>query len=142
MKRLIVIMGLVFVAVAGWRIADRLSSDALGMAIGVLFGIVAGIPTALLLLASGRRRTEEEDERLRPARQGQLPQNGYGYGAYPQQPPVIVLAGHPAPAPHPVQQGYPGYDPQPRYALPGPRELPEERKFKVVGEKEEMIDEW
>ena len=52
MKRLIILMALVFMAVAGWRIGDRLSSDALGMAIGVLFGIVAGIPAALLLLTT------------------------------------------------------------------------------------------
>ncbi|CAN5391675.1 hypothetical protein BH10CHL1_BH10CHL1_46410 [soil metagenome] len=140
MKRLIILMGLVFVAVAGWRIADRLSSDALGMAIGVLFGIVAGIPAALLLLASSKRRAETEDTpRANP--QGRFPQNAYGYPAFPQQPPVIVLAGNGAPGQMPMQPGYGHVDQQPRYALPAPREM-EERKFRVVGEKDEWIDEW
>ncbi len=141
MKRLIILMALVFVAVAGWRIGDRLSSDALGMAIGVLFGIVAGIPTALLLLASSRRRSEAEDSpRSNP--QGRFPQNGYGYPAFPQQPPVIVLAGNGAQGHMPMQPGYGNVDQQPRYALPAPREMAEERKFRVVGEKDEWIDEW
>ncbi|MFN8487316.1 MAG: hypothetical protein U0350_06965 [Caldilineaceae bacterium] len=138
MKRFIFIICLVFVAVAGWRIADRLSSDAVGMAVGVLFGIMAGIPAALMVLAADRRRTEREE----PVRgQGQNRFLPNGYGAYPQQPPVIVLAGHAAPSPLPAQHGYPGYDQPARYALPAPHPQ-EERKFKVVGEKEEWIEEW
>ncbi len=141
MKRFMIVMCLVFVAVAGWRIGDRLSSDALGMAIGVLFGIVAGIPTALLLLASSKRRAETEDEpRANP--QGRFAQNGYGYPPFPQQPPVIVLAGNAAQGHLPAQPGYANVDQQARYALPAPRELAEERKYRVVGEKDEWIEEW
>jgi len=140
MKRFIFIVCLVFVAVAGWRIADRLSSDAIGMAVGVLFGIMAGIPAALMLLAANRRRSESEE----PVRaQGQNRFLPNGYGAYPpQQPPVIVLAGHAAPHPLSAQHGYPGYEQPARYALPAPHPQAEERKFKVVGEKEEWIEEW
>ena len=56
---------LVFVAIVGWRIGGELSPDALGMAVGILFGIMAGIPTALILLASQRRAGERRDERPR-----------------------------------------------------------------------------
>lgn len=49
---------LVFVAVVGWRMGGVLSPDALGMAVGLLFGVMAGIPTALILLAGQRREGE------------------------------------------------------------------------------------
>lgn len=42
-----------------------LSSDAIGMALGVFFGVFAGLPVTLLVLASGRRRgieAPDEDE--------------------------------------------------------------------------------
>lgn len=65
-----------------------LSSDARGLALGVVFGVLAGVPTALLVLASSRRQADDDDDKLyyRPL-QGErdLP-------PYPYQPPVIVLA--------------------------------------------------
>ena len=47
MKHLIGLIILGFVSYMGFRIGGELSSDAFGMAIGMLFGIMAGIPTAL-----------------------------------------------------------------------------------------------
>ncbi|MEZ4861362.1 MAG: hypothetical protein R3C14_08650 [Caldilineaceae bacterium] len=132
MKRLIVLVGLVFLSVITWRIGERLSADAIGMALGVLFGILAGVPVALLVLASSRRREERDDYRPQGRQQ---PMPGYGYPM--QQPPVIVLA-----APGAPQSGGYGY-PQPgRPMLPPPNEMPQERHFKVVGEQEEWIEEW
>ncbi len=147
MLRLIGLLLLVFVAMAGWRIGGSLSSDAISMAVGVLFGILAGIPTALLVLASGRRRDSRGDERA---------ENGYreqgrqlGYPAYAPQPPVIVLTA----APGAMQQGgYGTHQPDARgYAQTGyaqapgwPHERQHEqrpRHFKVVGEQETWIDE-
>jgi len=55
MKKLIMFFGLLFVGAVGWRIGDGLSADALGMAVGVLFGVTAGIPTTLLLIQASRR---------------------------------------------------------------------------------------
>src|SRR5262245_9937349 len=108
MKRFILIAGLIFVGVAGWRIAARLSSDAIGMAIGVLFGIMAGIPAAVMVLAAQRRRAENEDM-PRGQAQGRFSQPGYA-AFPPQQPPVIVLAGHAPPTSLAAQQGYAGYE--------------------------------
>jgi len=140
MKRLLVLAGLVFIGVMAWRIGERLSADAIGMALGVLFGIIAGLPVALLVLAANRRREERENFERPDGRQRQLPQ-GYGYPMQPQ-PPVIVLAGHGAPQ---MQNGY-GYErgqmPPPYPALPMPQEASQERRFKVVGEQEEWIDEY
>jgi hypothetical protein len=149
MKQYLGLAVLIFVGIAAWRIAGQLSADALGMAVGVLFGIMAGVPTALLVMASGRRRAAEEEETA-TRRQSQamphgMPQHPAYYGSYgpgyPPQPPVIVLA-----APGMGQQGYPqGYgDPygqQRMRALPAP-EAVDVRQFKVVGEKEEWVDEW
>lgn len=146
MRHYIGLAALVFVGIAAWRIAGQLSADALGMAVGILFGVMAGVPTALMVMASGRRRAAEEEETNNRRRQSQAMQHpshygGYAAGGYPPQPPVIVLAG-----PGMGQPGYPqGYgDPygqQRSRALPAP-EAVDVRQFKVVGEKEEWLDEW
>jgi hypothetical protein len=134
MKLYLAMAGLVFVAMAAWRIGGTLSADALGMAVGMFFGVVAGLPAALLVYACGRRREREQDDL------GERRRAGYGAFApgYPH-PPVIVLAGHPGLA----QQGYGDlFQQQARHALPAPRETVDVRQFKVVGEKEEWVDEW
>ena len=102
MKRFLALCILVFVGVATWIIGSKLSADAIGMGVGVAFGVMAGIPTALLLLASNRRSAAERTQQLdAPPR----------YPHYPQQPPVIVLTGgvHQTPpeySPYGGQQGY------------------------------------
>ena len=123
---LIVLMGLI--GVMGWRVGNQISSDAVSMAVGVMFGVLAGVPMALMVLASSRRRQSDDD-----AMQGNGQRGGYG-GYYPQ-PPVIVVTGGP-------QQG----QMQDAHALPPgysvPRQTIEAREFKVVGEREEWIDEY
>lgn len=152
MKQLAVVTALMIAGVLAWLFASRLSADALGMAVGLLFGVLAGVPTALLVLASSRRRQhedEEDDDEAAPQGYGQ---SGYGQRAFgqpfPYQPPVIVLAAPqaaPAPAPqwpHPQTVDSVGYPV--RQALPGPGAPAASggRVFKVVGEKEEFLDEW
>lgn len=148
MRQYIGLAALIFVGIAAWRIAGQLSADALGMAVGVLFGVMAGVPTALMVMASGRKRAAEEEETSSRRRQSQAmaqypaQYGGYGPGGYPPHPPVIVLAG-----PGMGQQGHPqGYgdpygQPQRTRALSGPEPV-DVRQFKVVGEKEEWVDEW
>lgn len=137
MRQLVGMAALVVIGVAAWRVTEGMSSDAISMAVGVLFGVMAGLPAALLVLAAGRRREREEstgEERRRQHSQQHPAYYGPGYA----QPPVIVLAQPGMPA----GQGYgnPYAAPQ-RHALPAP-ETVEMRKFKVVGEKEEWVDEW
>ena len=138
--------------VLAWLFASRLSADALGMAVGLLFGVLAGVPTALLVLASSRRRQHEDDEDDDEAAPQGYGHSGYGQRAFgqpfPYQPPVIVLAAPqaaPAPGPqwpHPQTVDSVGYPV--RQALPGPGAPAASggRVFKVVGEKEEFLDEW
>ena len=50
-----------------WTLGTALSSDAIGMAVGVVFGVLASLPTALLLLhAREPRRTHPEDRPQAP----------------------------------------------------------------------------
>jgi hypothetical protein len=86
MRRYFGVAGLVLIGVVGWRIGDSLSSDAISMAMGVLFGVLAGVPTALLILAAERRRDEQRESRPAAAL-------GAAYPHYNQQPPVIVVTG-------------------------------------------------
>ena len=75
--------GLLFTGVMAWRISERLSADTIGMALGVLFGVLAGLPVALLVLAAQRRPSGEERPPASPQR------------AEPRlsAPPIIVLTG-------------------------------------------------
>lgn len=148
--------GIVLVGVFMFLVGQRLSADAVGMAIGVLFGVLASIPAALLVIASGRRRQEAEFEG-----EDEYDVEGYGerrgrrnvaYTAPPAQSPVIIFA-------PPSAQYPPGYSgmtqrveqeyindrrPAAQRALPGPTALSSEggRAFKVIGEREEWITEW
>ncbi len=98
---------------------------------------MAGLPTALLVIAAGQRGGRERDEPDFPMHREDP------YGRFQPQAPVIVLA-NPGYAPQgmaPQQQQ--GYDP--RYALSAPQEMgmpQNSRRFKVVGEQEEWVDEW
>jgi hypothetical protein len=142
MKKLAVVLVLILLGVLVWSIGNRLSADAIGMGVGLVFGVLAGVPTALLVMTAGRRR-DERDEEETMAQRRHLPQHAYGYPSYPQQPPVIVLAAPAAPQYAAAQTvdsvGYPV-----RPALPGPgaNGAPGGRAFKVVGEKEEWLEEW
>lgn len=141
MKRWVGVAGLIFVGIAGWRIGGALSSDALSMAVGILFGVMAGVPTALLVMASGRRREANE---VQAERRRERVLQSYPPAAYmPQQPPVIVLAG---------PQGFASGGQDVGYRSPTngmgrmeslwPPDAPQARRFKVVGEQEAWLDEW
>lgn len=56
--KLIILAALIVVGILGWNIGSLLSPDAVAMAVGVLFGVLAGLPVALLVLASSRRKEE------------------------------------------------------------------------------------
>lgn len=90
MKQSIVVLVLVLVGVFAYAVAERISSDALGMAVGMLFGVLAGIPSALLVLASSRRPADDDRRQPQqpPPYQPRLPPTE----PWPYQPPVIVLA--------------------------------------------------
>lgn len=42
-----------------WAIGSRLSTDAVGMGVGLVFGMLAGIPAALLVFAATKQRVDD-----------------------------------------------------------------------------------
>lgn len=154
MKKFIGLLFLIFIGAAGWRIGNSLSSDAISMALGVFFGVLAGIPAALLVLASDRQRPTGRANYAYGSEYAQAPRH------VPQtQAPVIVLNGggnQPAlagPPRHHAGYDYHTYfnpdDDQPQFlyqqqpfAANNPQSARPARRFKVVGEQEEWIEEW
>jgi hypothetical protein len=141
MKRWVGVALLVFVGTAGWRIGDSLSPDALSMAVGVLFGVMAGVPTALLVMAGSRRRNRDEcsdESRSRQQQASSMPTHGYEQmynwpAPYAQQPPIIVVAG---------PQGMGGTQQSAQTNMGWlPQETPV-RHFTVVGEHEALAEDW
>jgi hypothetical protein len=124
MKRTLAIIGAAFAVALAVVIGNRMSADAMAVVVGVVCGVLASIPTSLLLIwALGRRGYGANAE-------GQARNNtGTHY------PPVIVVnpgSGY----------GTPGYGPSP--VPPLDRSLPapgSPRTFKVVGDEETMLDE-
>jgi hypothetical protein len=126
MKRTLALIGAAFAVALAVVIGNRMSADAMAVVVGVVCGVLASIPTSLLLIwALGRR--------------------GYGAGAGAesqarnntgtQYPPVVVV--NPGPG-----YGMHGYGPPP--VPPIERSLPppgSPRTFKVVGDEETMLDE-
>lgn len=55
MKLLFAIGALGLLAFAGWQLGGMLSSDALSLALGVMFGLMAGIPAALIAMSADKR---------------------------------------------------------------------------------------
>ena len=151
MKKVLLLIVLVFVGTAGWRIGNSLSSDAISMAVGIFFGVLAGIPTALLVLASDRHKAERNSRTTAFAQQGPAqPHAAYpGYGAS-HQPPVIIVNGTGEPVPQRPGRARAGYladsngfelagrQPEEWYAT-GQGQRPG-RRFKVVGEQEEWLE--
>lgn len=113
---------------------QKLSADALSMGVGLFFGILASIPAALLVLAASRRGESRESSPPAP-RGGHSLHGGQGYQA-----PVIVLAppmhGYGAPPPGPAMD---------QHYLPPSHQIVDSRagrKFKMVGEEEEWVEEY
>jgi hypothetical protein len=55
MKEIFAIGFLALVCIGGWKLGEHMSTDALTMWLGVLFGLMAGIPAALMVAQRGGR---------------------------------------------------------------------------------------
>jgi hypothetical protein len=129
MKHIVMVGSLIVGGLAVFAVADSLSSDALGMALGMVFGICAGIPAALIVMAAQRGPGLREADR--PVQRGGMP-------PMPQFP-VIVVSGGQQPA-LAGQSSAPFWnldDLQARQSGYG-----NARQFRVVGDQDELVDEW
>ena len=61
MGKLTGLLALILLGVGAWFVGNALSSDAIGLALGVVFGIMASLPGAILVLVAARRRQPEHD---------------------------------------------------------------------------------
>jgi hypothetical protein len=117
MKQLIIVLALAFLIMVGVVIGTRMSSDALAVLVGVIAGVAASIPCALLLLAVTRRREPEVEVGMpypEPRRA-------------PAPPPVIVVTGGASQPqfPYPGSYAYGG-----QY---GGQQAGPQRQFRVMG---------
>lgn len=126
MKRGVLIIGTVFAVALAVAVGSRMSADAMSVVVGVACGVLASIPTSLLLLWVLARRSQGV-ERAGQAGMGNYfppvvvvnPGPGYGMPAYGSSPHALTAGGYAPPAPLPAGQ----------------------RSFKVVGDEETMLDE-
>lgn len=82
MKNLIILCLVIAIAILLEQTIERINTEALAMAIGVLFGILAGIPTALLMLAVNKRPQPV-------AEQSRVEIHNHHYGQPTSPPPAI-----------------------------------------------------
>jgi hypothetical protein len=132
-KRFAILAALVFLGGAGWSLGERLSADALSMAIGIFFGVLASVPAAILVLAASRRgERQPQPDRRQPG----PPQAGY-------QTPVIVVA--PPMAGYSAMHGQAGGQMAVNGYLPASQQIVEpapQRQFRMVGEDDEWVDDF
>ena len=120
-KRVLAAVGLVFVAVLAVIVGQRMSTDAMAVVIGVIFGVAASIPTSLLVVGVTRRVQErgmmEERRRYRER----------------AQPPVIVVSPS-------GSNAAPWFSPFQSPALPPSLHGEPTRSFRVVGDEDMVLE--
>jgi hypothetical protein len=90
----VILLAVAFVVTLGVVVGTRMSSDAIAVLVGVIAGVAASIPCALLLLAVTRRQeTRAPDPYSTRAPASRQRGAAFESGVYPRQsmPPVIVV---------------------------------------------------
>ncbi len=128
MRNGIVIIGMCFAVTLAIIVGNRLSNDAMAVAVGALCGISASIPVSVALVIAASRnwgRDDRQEERAdRPARPAP---DVYPYRQ--PQPPVIVIS-------PPAQNSAPFQYPNAPYYFPPPTDDASYngREFKIIGD--------
>jgi hypothetical protein len=65
MKWILAGLGIIVAGAVAYATVSKLSADAIGMALGMTLGVLAGVPTAALVLLA-RRRDDTDDNDYRP----------------------------------------------------------------------------
>lgn len=125
MKRILIVLGVIFILALCITVAKNMSSDAMAIVVGIICGIGASIPTCLLMLFLTRREDAYENPEPR--------QN-------PQFPSVMIVT----PPMGQITQGNPyinGMNPQGAY-FPPPAGAPgfTPRQFHILGDGEKGGD--
>lgn len=112
MKKFLFVVGTTFAVAMAVVIGLRLSPDAMAVIIGIICGVLASIPTSVILVWVLRQRDKQPEEL------------GYGSGRYGHYPPVVVVNG----------QGSHGYGNSAPPPILTPSTPPGTRDFKVIGQ--------
>jgi hypothetical protein len=125
MKWTVTLVGAAFALGLAVVVGNRMSADAMAVVMGVMCGVVASVPTSLLLIwALGRRGSGSGAGLDGQARGGH---------SLPYPPVVVVNPG--------AGYGGPQYGPPPLMGLERSLSMPSgPRQFKVVGEEETLLD--
>lgn len=122
MRNGMILAGIAFAVTLAVIVGNKLSSEALAVAVGALCGIAASIPVSIGLVIAASRNWGHNDEGYREV--------SYDYASHryaPQPPQMILLAPQQSQAPYGHSQGQ-FYLPANAPAVGAPRE------FKIVGE--------
>ena len=133
-RQLVALLTLGFIVTLGVVVGTRMSSDAIAVLVGVIAGVAASIPCALLLMAVTRRRETEA-----PARYDERQYEAHRYNdrRYSDRidprravPPVIVVtSGNAAPLQLPYSASFPHQATPPQ----------SQRQFRVMGYEEAEV---
>jgi hypothetical protein len=131
MRQVVALLALGFIVTLGVVIGTRMSSDAIAVLVGVIAGVAASIPCALLLMAVTRRPERKELERYTEHRVDDRRQNDWRYSERMDSrrappPVVIVTPGQAVPQQLPYAASYPYPPAQPQ----------SQRQFRVMGYEE------
>ena len=118
--RVLMVLGAVFCVTLAVVVGSRMSVDATALVVGVACGVLASIPTSLLLIWAISRRDGAST----------VNQHG-GNGSYTYPPVVVVNPGSGSGRPAWGQPGWPGYEELPLLAGG--------RQYKIVGEPETVV---
>jgi hypothetical protein len=113
MKKAVTIALIAFAVTLAVIIGQRMSTDAMAVVIGVGCGVLASIPTSLLILAVSGRQGARREREVRQQR---------------EYPPVVIVN--------------PGNN-QPRYLqppFPAPPIHDQDRQFRVIGDEDVVLD--
>ena len=113
MKNLAAVALIAFVVTLAVIIGQRMSTDAMAVVVGVACGVLASVPTSLLILAVSGRQGGRREREVRPQR---------------DYPPVVIVN--------------PGNS-QPRYLqqpFQPPPVQKQDRQFRVIGDEDVVLD--
>lgn len=119
MRRVIALAIIAFTITLGIVVGNRMSSEAMAVVVGIVCGVLASVPTSIMLLILVRRLTSESSQRSQARQQ--------------QYPPVVVINPNAGQGNRSNDPWYDASGSQPAGYLP--------REFKIVGEPEEE-DDW
>ena len=135
MRQLVALLALGFIVTLGVVVGMRMSSDAIAVLVGVIAGVAASVPCALLLMAVTRRPEKREPERYTDDRVDDRRQNDWRYSErmdsrHAPPPVVIVTPGQAMPQQLPYAASFPYAPAQPQA----------QRQFRVMGYEEAEVE--